>query len=154
MVDIKNGDKRAGTENIAGIVGLGKAIEIAQNDLVEYNKKLKILRDYYLANVEKNIPFIRINGDLENRLAGNANVCFKGVDGPTLLQELDKQGICASSGSACSSGFLNPSHVLLAIGVSANVARSSLRVTFGRENTIEDVDYLVDHLVRIVKKLR
>lgn len=132
----------------------GKAIEIAQNELVEYNKKLKVLRDYYLASVEKNIPFIRINGDLENRLAGNANICFKGVDGGKLLQELDQVGICASSGSACSAGLLNPSHILLAIGVPTNVARSSLRVTFGRENTIEDVDYLVENLSRIVKKLR
>lgn len=132
----------------------GKAIEIAQNELPEYNKKLKVLRDYYLANVEKNIPFIRINGDLENRLSGNANVCFKGVDGGRLLQELDQVGICASSGSACSAGLLNPSHVLLAIGVPANIARSSLRVTFGRENSMEDVDYLVGNLARIVQKLR
>ncbi len=132
----------------------GKAIQIAQEELPEYNKKLRVLRDYYLANVEKDIPFIRINGDLENRLAGNANVCFKGVDGAKLLQELDKVGICASSGSACSAGLLNPSHVLLAIGVPANIARSSLRVTFGKENTVEDVDYLVEQLMRIVKKLR
>lgn len=147
-------DKRAGTENVAAIVGLGRAIEIAQNELVDYNKKLRVLRDYYLAGVEKNIPFIRVNGDLENRLSGNSNVCFKGVDGGRLLQELDQVGICASSGSACSSGLLNPSHVLLAIGVPASIARGSLRVTFGRENTIEDVDYLVNHLVRIVQKLR
>lgn len=136
------------------MLGFGKAIQIAQEELPEYNKKLKILRDYYLEKVEKNIPFIRINGDLENRLAGNANVCFKGVDGANLLQELDKVGICASSGSACSAGLLNPSHVLLAIGVPSNIARSSLRVTFGKENTVEDVDYLVEQLVKIVKKLR
>ncbi len=136
------------------MLDFGKAIQIAQEELPEYNKKLRVLRDYYLANVEKDIPFIRINGDLENRLAGNANVCFKGVDGAKLLQELDKVGICASSGSACSAGLLNPSHVLLAIGVPANIARSSLRVTFGKENTVEDVDYLVEQLMRIVKKLR
>ena len=104
--------------------------------------------------MQENIPYIKINGDLENRLPGNSNICFKGVDGGTLLQELDKKGICASSGSACSSGFLNPSHVLLAIGVPSNLAKSSLRITFGRENTIEDVDYLVDNLVKIVRKLR
>ncbi len=132
----------------------GKAIEIAQNELVDYNKKLRVLRDYYLTNIEKSIPFIRVNGDLENRLCGNANVCFKGVDGGEMLQELDKVGICASSGSACSAGLLNPSHVLLAIGVPASIARSSLRVTFGKENTIEDVDYLVGNLVKIVQKLR
>lgn len=147
-------DKRAGTENVAGIVGLGKAIEIAQNELPEYNKKLRILRDYYFDKIEGNIPYIKINGDLKNRLPGNANICFKGVDGGTLLAELDKKGICASSGSACSSGLLNPSHVLLAIGVPNSLARGSLRVTFGRENTVEDVDYLVDNLVKIVKKLR
>ena len=115
---------------------------------------MRILRDYYLESVEKNIPFIQLNCDLENRLSGNSNICFKGVDGASLLQELDKVGICASSGSACSSGFLNPSHVLLAIGVPAKVAKSSLRITFGKENTIEDVDYLVEQLGRIVKKLR
>ena len=147
-------DKRSGTENVAGIVGLGKAIEIAQNELSDYNKKLRILRDCYFDKVQENIPYIKINGDLENRLPGNSNICFKGVDGGTLIQELDKKGICASSGSACSSGFLNPSHVLLAIGVPSNLAKSSLRVTFGRENTIEDVDYLVDNLVKIVRKLR
>lgn len=147
-------DKRSGTENVAGIVGLGKAIEIAQEELFDYNKKLRILRDYYFDQVQRNISYIKINGDLQNRLPGNSNICFKGVDGGTLLQELDKKGICASSGSACSSGFLNPSHVLLAIGVPSSLAKSSLRVTFGRENTIEDVDYLVDSLIEIVKKLR
>lgn len=147
-------DKRAGTENVAGIVGIGKAMEIAQNEMGEYTKKLRILRDYYFDKVEQNIPFIRINGDLENRLPGNANICFKGVDGSQMLQELDKRGICASSGSACSAGLLNPSHVLLAIGVPASIARSSLRVTFGRENSMEDVDYLVQSLMEIVNQLR
>jgi len=147
-------DKRAGTENVAGIVGFGKAIEIAQNELENYNKKLKVFRDYYFEKVQENIPYIRINGDLEDRLPGNANVSFKGVDGGKLLQELDNVGICASSGSACSSGHLNPSHVLLAIGVPNSLAKSSLRVTFGKENTIEDVDYLVENLKEIIKKLR
>ena len=139
---------------LQGLLDFGKAIEIAQNELPQYRQKLQSLRDYYLTSVEKNIPFIRMNGDLENRLPGNANICFKGVDGPTLLQELDKQGICASSGSACSAGLLNPSHVLLAIGVPSNIARSSLRVTFGKENRMEDVDYLVENLIRIVERLR
>lgn len=136
------------------LLDFGKAIEIAQNELVEYNQKLRVLRDYYFENIAKNIPNIMINGDLENRLAGNANVCFRGVDGGSMLSELDKVGICASSGSACSAGLLNPSHVLLAIGVPQNIAKSSLRVTFGRENTIEDVDYLISNLINIVKKLR
>lgn len=147
-------DKRSGTENVAGIVGIGKAIEIAQNEMGDYTKKLRILRDYYLANVEQNIPFIRINGDLENRLPGNANICFKGVDGGAMLNELDKRGICASSGSACSAGLLNPSHVLLAIGVPSSIARSSLRVTFGHENSTQDVDYLIQSLIEIVGQLR
>ena len=90
-------DKRSGTENVAGIVGLGKAIEIAQNELIDYNKKLKTLRDYYFDNVQNNIPYIKINGDLENRVSGNSNICFKGVDGGKMLEELDKKGICASS---------------------------------------------------------
>lgn len=147
-------NKRSGTENVPGIVGLGKAIEISQVELEAYNKKLKALRDYYFSRVEQEIPYIKINGDLENRLPGNANICFKGVDGGKLLQELDKKGICTSSGSACSSGFLNPSHVLLAIGVPKSLARSSLRVTFGKENTIEDVDFLVENLKNIVNQLR
>jgi len=138
-------DKRAGTENVAGIVGIGKAIEIAENELENYTNRLKMLRDYYL---------IKINGDLEDRLPGNSNICFKGVDGATMLKELDERGICASSGSACSSGLLNPSHVLLAIGIPANIAKSSLRVTFGKENSFEDVDYLVQSLIEIVNKLR
>jgi len=87
-------------------------------------------------------------------LPGNCNICFKGVDGANLLSELDNVGICASSGSACSAGLLTPSHVLLAIGVPENIARSSLRVTFGKENTIDDVDYLIENLIRIVDKLR
>lgn len=147
-------EKRAGTENVPLIVGLGKAIELADQNLVAYNRKLKNLRDFYVSEVEKRIPYVRINGDLENRLSGNANICFKGVDGAKLLSELDKKGICASSGSACSAGLLNPSHVLLSIGVPVSLARSSLRVSFGKENTFEDTEYLVDNLEEIVKKIR
>ena len=136
------------------LLDFGKAIEIAQNKLPEYSEKLRKLRDYYHFRIQENIPFIRINGDMQNRLPGNSNICFKGVDGGMLLEELDKVGICASSGSACSSGLLTPSHVLLAIGVPNSIAKSSLRVTFGDENTIEDVDYLIDNIARIVNKLR
>ena len=147
-------DKRAGTENVPGIVGLGAAIEIADLNMISYNKKLIYLREFYFEEVEKRISHIKINGHRTNRLPGNANISFKGVNGATLLEELDKRGICASSGSACSAGFINPSHVLLAIGIPKNMARSSLRITFGRENTIDDVKYLVDTLVEIVDKLR
>lgn len=147
-------DKRSGTENTAGIVGIGKAIELSSQNLEKYNSHLQNLSRYYISEVTRRIPNIKINGDLENKLPGNNNVCFAGVDGSRLLTELDKRGICASSGSACSSGLINPSHVLLAIGVPANLARSSLRVTFGRENTIEDVKYLVDSLEEIILKLR
>ena len=147
-------EKRAGTENVPLIVGLGKAIELADKNLDSYNRKIKNLRDFYISEVEKRIPNIRINGDMENRLPGNANISFKGIEGAKLLSELDKKGICASSGSACSAGLINPSHVLLAIGVPVSLAKSSLRVTFGKENTFEDTEYLIESLEEIVKNLR
>jgi len=147
-------DKRSGTENTAGIVGMGKAIELAISDLRRYNMHLASLSDFYLKEVSRRISNIKINGDLENKLSGNNNICFAGVDGSKLLSELDKKGICASSGSACSAGLINPSHVLLAIGIPASLAKGSLRVTFGRENTIDDVKYLVDSLEEIVNKIR
>ena len=147
-------EKRAGTENVPLIVGLGKAIEMADNNLEDYNKKIKILRDFYIDEIQKRIPNIRINGDMENRLPGNANISFQGIDGGKLIVELDKKGICASSGSACSAGLLNPSHVLLAIGVPVSLAKSSLRVTFGKENNFEDTEYLIDNLEEIVRNLR
>ena len=147
-------DLRAGTENVAGIVGIGKAIEISYQNLEKYNNKLINLREYYISEIEKRIPYIKINGHREKRLPGNINISFKFVDGEDLLLNLDAKGICASSGSACSSGNTNPSHVLLAIGLEERYARGALRVTFGEENTREDVDYLVDSLVEIVQRLR
>lgn len=147
-------DKRAGTENTAGIVGLGKAIEISDRNLNVYNEHLRNLSDFYIKEVSSRIGNIRINGDSNNKLSGNNNICFAGIDGSKLIYELDKKGICASSGSACSSGFLNPSHVLLATGLSENLARGSLRITFGKENTIEDVKYLVDSLEEIINRGR
>lgn len=147
-------DKRAGTENLAGIVGLGKAIELSDKNLINYNEHLKNLSDFYLKEISNKIPNIKINGDLENKLAGNNNVCFAGIDGSKLILELDKLGICVSSGSACSSGFLNPSHVLLATGVPERLAKGSLRITFGKENNIEEVKFLVAALVETVNKLR
>lgn len=147
-------DKRAGTENVPGIVGTGKALEIATINLEKYNNHIKKLRNFYISEIQKRIPYIKINGDLEKRLSGNANISFSGVDGSKMLMELDKKGICASSGSACSAGLLNPSHVLLSIGVPNNLAKSSLRITFGKENTLEDTKYLIESIEEIVKILR
>lgn len=147
-------DKRSGTENVAGIVGIGKALELADSNIESYNKKLIQLRDFYISEVRKKIPYIRINGDLEKRLSGNANISFSGVDGGKLIKELDKKEICASSGSACSAGLLNPSHVLLSIGVSQNLAKSALRISFGKENNIEEVKFLIEALEEIIPKLR
>lgn len=147
-------NKRSGTENVPGIVGTGKALEIATANMERNNRHIRNLRNYYISEIQKRIPYIRINGDLEQRLPGNANISFSGVDGSKLLVELDKKGICASSGSACSAGLLNPSHVLLSIGVPPYLARSSLRISFGKENTLEDTKYLVDTLEDCVMKLR
>ena len=147
-------DKRAGTENVPGIVGLGKAIEIANNNIDRYNKKLVYLRDYYINQVEEKIPDVKLNGDRVNRLPGNANFSFKYVDGEELLLDLDAKGIAASSGSACSSGTDAPSHVLLAIGLTAETAKGALRITMGEENTKEDIDYLVKNLIEIVDRQR
>lgn len=147
-------NKRSGTENVPGIVGLGKAIELIYKNFDEYNNKLKALREYYFSQIEKRIKDIKINGDRENRLPGNANISFKGVDAQELLLYLDARGICASAGSACTSGSSTPSHVLVAIGLDEELAGSSLRVTFGIDNTKDDVDYLVESLVEIVEKLR
>lgn len=147
-------NKRAGTENVANIIGLGKAIELAYQNIDEYNNKLINLRDYYVSEVKKRIPYVKLNGHTEKRLPGNANISFEFVDGESLLFNLDMKGICASSGSACTTGSLNPSHVLLAIGLPEGIANGALRTTFGEENTKEDVDYLVNSLVEVVEKLR
>ena len=119
-------EKRSGTENVAGIVGTGKALEISTQNIENNNKKIKTLRDYFLENITYKIKNVRINGDLERRLPGNCNICFPGVDGVRLLEELDKREICASSGSACSAGLLQPSPVLLAMGVPKNIKLTKL----------------------------
>ena len=147
-------NKRAGTENVAEIVGLGKAIELADKNIEEYNNKLLELRDYYISEVEKNIPEAKLNGHRKKRLAGNANISFKGIDGGDLLLKLDEKGICVSTGSACSSGSTEPSHVLTAIGLEPEYLRGSLRVTFGNENSKEDVVYLIKNLEEIIKTWR
>lgn len=147
-------NKRAGTENVAGIVGLGKACELAKINLENHMHHLKELRDYYISQVNEKILDAVLNGSIENRLPGNANFAFPSVDGEALLLNLDAKGICASAGSACTSGSSAPSHVLSSIGLSDELAHSSLRVTFGEDNTKEDVDYLVESLCEIVEKLK
>lgn len=147
-------DKRAGTENTAGIVGIGKAIELVYKDFDEYNKKMIDLRDYFIKEVITKIPNVKLNGHITNRLPGNINISFDGIEGEELLLKLDEKGICASSGSACSSGQQEPSHVLLAIGLAKDLAYGTLRVTIGKENSKEDIDYLIENLVEIVNYLR
>lgn len=147
-------DKRGGTENVPGIVGISKALEIADVNLVNYNRHLKELRNYYISEVQRRIPNIKINGDMNSRLSGNANISFSGIDGNKLVEMLAEKGICTSSGSACSAGFVNSSHVLLAIGMPNFLAKSALRVTFGKENTIDDTKFLLDTLEESVKILR
>ena len=147
-------NKRASTENVPGIIGMARALEIANNNLEAYNAHLKELKNYFITEVEKRIPHVRINGDRAHRLAGNVNLSFSGIDGSKLIAMLDERGICASSGSACSAGLINPSHVLLAIGVPTFLAKSSLRITFGKENTMEDTEFLINSLEECVEKLR
>ena len=147
-------DKRAGTENVAGIVGIGKAAELADMGLDEHIKKMKELKNYYVEEVTKKIPNIKINGAVNARLPGNSNISFEGINGNDLLLELDNVGICASSGSACNSKDPAPSHVLSAIGLSEDLIRGALRVTFGEFNTLEEVEFLVENLENCVKKLR
>lgn len=147
-------NRRAGTENVAAIVGMGKAIELAYKDLDKHVKYIEDLRDYYNREVQRRIRYVKINGDLENRLPGNSNISFKFIEGEGLLLNLDLKGICASSGSACTSGSLDPSHVLLAIGLPHEIAHGSLRISMGKYNTKEEVDYLLDSLEEIVSRLR
>ena len=147
-------NKRAGTENVAGIVGLGKACELAHVHLKEHMQYLRELRDYFITQVEEKIEGAVLNGGKENRLPGNANFSFSAIDGEALLLNLDAKGICASAGSACTSGSSAPSHVLSSIGLSNELAQGSLRVTFGEDNTKEDVDYLVENLCEIIQRLR
>ena len=159
FIQLQNGghqenNKRAGTENVAGIVGLGKAIEMANDNVIQNNKKILNLRNYCMEQIKNRIPYIRINGDLNSRLPGNINISFLYVNGKDLVKLLAKKGICTSSGSACSSGLPQPSHVLLAMGLSEDIASSALRITLGKENTKEDIDYFVDELEKIVVNLR
>ena len=143
-------DKRAGTENVAGIVGIGKACEIANQNMKTHINRLEKLRDYYIKRLQKEIPDkIRINGSIEKRLPGNANVSFEGINSSELIFNLDEKGICVSSGSACSSGNPKPSHVLTAMGVPEKYLNSAIRTTFGDNNTFEEIDYFIN----IIKKM-
>lgn len=145
-------NQRAGTENVAGIVGLGKACEIANKNMTTHIRYLSKLRDYYLTKLQKEMAGkFRINGEMENRLPGNANVSFKGIDASELIFKLDEKGICVSSGSACSSGNVEPSHVLTAINVPEEYLNSAIRTTFGDSNTFEQVDYLIKCLKELIK---
>ena len=146
--------RRAGTENVPGIVGLGKAVERAVGTMEERTETERRLRDYLIDRVLKEIPYARLNGHRSQRLPGNANFSFQFIEGESLLIMLDMEGICGSSGSACTSGSLDPSHVLLAIGLPHEIAHGSLRLTLNEEITKEDLDYVVDTLKRIVEKLR
>ena len=146
--------RRAGTENVPGIVGLGKAVSIAVETMDERIKHETEVRDYMIEKIKKTIPYCRLNGDRTKRLPNNVNFSFQFVEGESLLIMLDMEGICASSGSACPSGSLDPSHVLLAIGLPHEIAHGSLRMTLSEETTIEDADYVIDKLQGIVAKLR
>jgi cysteine desulfurase len=146
--------RRAGTENIAGIVGLGKAIELATKDIPGHNAKIRTMRDRLIKSVLEQIPDSHLNGHPEKRLPGNFNVSFEFIEGESMLLWLDDEGICASTGSACTSGSLEPSHVLLATGLPVEISHGSLRLTLGDGNTEGDVDFVLEVLPKIVKKLR
>ncbi|MBO5409182.1 MAG: cysteine desulfurase NifS [Clostridia bacterium] len=146
--------RRAGTENLAGIAGLATALEISVENLSEKQAKIKAMRDYLISEIEANIPHIKFNGNREHRLANNVNFCFRYIEGESLLLMLDINGICASSGSACTSGSLDPSHVLLALGLPHEIAHGSLRLTLSSKTTREEIDYTVSKLKEIVHRLR
>ena len=143
-------NKRSGTENVAEIVALGKACQIAEKNMEQYQNKLKLLRDYCLEKMKKSFSNIHINGTMEKRLPGNINISFEGQDATELLYKLDEMGICASGGSACSSGDNNPSHVLTAIGLPSELAKGAIRFTFGDFNTKDDVDYLIAAIAHLI----
>lgn len=146
--------RRAGTENVPGIIGFAKAAEIATKNMEEITGKERKVRDYLISRIEKEIPYARLNGDREKRLPNNVNFCFRFIEGESMLIMLDGKGICASSGSACTSGSLDPSHVLLAIGLPHEIAHGSLRLSISDETTTEEADFVVDELKKIIERLR
>ncbi len=146
--------RRAGTENVPGIAGLLAAARKSFSRLEEKMEQETILRDYLIERISKEIPYCRLNGDANKRLPGNVNFSFRFIEGESMLIMLDQKGICASSGSACTSGSLDPSHVLLAIGLKHEIAHGSLRLTLSEENTKEEMDYVVEELKQIVSRIR
>lgn len=145
---------RAGTTNTPGIVGMAKALELTVSEMAENNEKVKKMRDHFLDRVLKEIPYCKLNGGREHRLVGNANLSFDFIEGESILMTLDLKGIAVSSGSACSSGSLEPSYVILALGATMEEAHSSIRFSFGKDNTMEETDYAADVLKETVEKLR
>ncbi len=146
--------RRGGTENVPGIAGMGKAVEVAMADMKQREEKERELRDYLIKRVLEEIPYTRLNGHRTNRLSNNVNFAFQFIEGESLLIKLDMEGICGSSGSACTSGSLDPSHVLLAIGLPHEIAHGSLRLTLSQENTKEEMDYVAEKIKEIVAYLR
>ncbi len=145
---------RAGTENIPAVVGFGEAVEWVQREREQYSRHCEDLRDFCIAEIEKRVSGCQLNGHRTDRLPNNIHLSFEGIEGETLLVNLDQEGVCASTGSACTSGNIDPSHVLLAIGVSYELTHGSLRLTLGRMTTKEDVEYVVDKLVSVIQKMR
>lgn len=146
--------RRAGTHNVPGIVGMGKAAELAKDTMSERSRREIELREHLIERVLEEIPYTRLNGDRTDRLPNNVSFCFRFVEGESLLILLDQAGICGSSGSACTSGSLDPSHVLLAIGLPHEIAHGSLRLTLSEKNTLEEIDYTVEELKKIIERLR
>ena len=146
--------RRAGTSNVPGIVGMGAAAEEASKKLVENGAKVSAVRDHLIERIQSEIPYAKLNGHRTQRLPGNVNFCFRFIEGESMLMLLDNDGICASSGSACTSGSLDPSHVLLAIGLPHEIAHGSLRLTLSEETTMEDADKVVESLKVIIPRLR
>ena len=146
--------RRAGTHNVPGIVGIGTAAKLAKENMAERSAKEIALRDHLIERVLKEIPYTRLNGHRTDRLPNNANFCFRFIEGESMLILLDQAGVCGSSGSACTSGSLDPSHVLLAIGLPHEIAHGSLRLTLSEKTTLEDIDYTVDKLKEIIARLR
>ena len=147
-------NRRAGTSNVPGIVGMGEAAQLAAENMETTMAKVAAVRDHLIARIEAEIPYAKLNGHRTNRLPGNVNFCFRFIEGESMLMLLDAQGVCASSGSACTSGSLDPSHVLMAIGLKHEVAHGSLRLSLSELTTEADIDYIIAQVPPIVEGLR